>query len=76
MSETEHDKQDDGGEVTNNIDVRAGKRMANRKRKKPDEVELAMLKALKQPEQEPDSHMSFLYSLIPHVKKCNIIYII
>lgn len=55
-------------EVVTEVTAPQTQRIANRKRRKPDEVELQMLKALQQPEQQPDSHTSFLYSLLPYLK--------
>ncbi|GBN53184.1 hypothetical protein AVEN_177002-1 [Araneus ventricosus] len=43
-------------------------RCANRKRRKPDEIELKMLKALEQPETQ-NPHMAFFQGVVPHLNK-------
>lgn len=52
-------------QVTNK--EKMAERFGNRKRRKPDEIELRMLKAL-EPE-KPNSHMSFFQGVIPHLNK-------
>lgn len=66
--ETVDEQPEEVTEEVTEVTAQRTQRIANRKRRKPDELELQILKALQQSEQQPDSHTSFLHSLLPYLK--------
>ncbi|XP_074034000.1 uncharacterized protein isoform X2 [Leptinotarsa decemlineata] len=69
-TESIHEKPDEyenTGEIIKEVNVPANRMI--RRRRKPDEVDAAVLKASEQPQQQPDTNMSFFHSLKPHLKQ-------
>nr|XP_023023559.1 uncharacterized protein LOC111511762 [Leptinotarsa decemlineata] len=69
-TESIHEKPDEyenTGEIIKEVNVPANRMI--RRRRKPDEVDTAVLKASEQPQQQPDTNMSFFHSLKPHLKQ-------